>query len=237
VADWSFCDFLHHFSKPEFETNSPYVVTPLSESGVPLQRELYLPPPIGCEELAGSLHEARLWMSGGNTTSSLHFDTHENLMLLLDGEKEVLLWHPNESHKMYMDHFNKYGLSPINVDRVDLQRYPAFAESTPMYARLAAGDALYIPDGWWHLIRSHKRNIAVTFEMHPWEARVGATRQEGMEAMLRRISTPGVFWAEQVRIGHALRRKQAASVPSPFRCAATVASRSIDEIDFHAPSS
>jgi len=38
-------------------------LTPLSEQGVPLRRDLHLPPPLGCEELIGSLHEARLCMS------------------------------------------------------------------------------------------------------------------------------------------------------------------------------
>jgi hypothetical protein len=46
---------------------------------------------------------ARLWMSGGNTTSSLHFDTHDNVLLQIDGAKEVLLWHPNASAELYMD--------------------------------------------------------------------------------------------------------------------------------------
>ena len=60
-------------------------------------------------------------MSAGNTTSSAHFDTHDNLLLQIDGEKEVLLWHPNESALLYSDHHDKWGLSPVNVDRVDLQ--------------------------------------------------------------------------------------------------------------------
>ena len=45
-----------------------------------------------CAELYESLHEARLWMSAGNTTSSIHFDTHENYMLQLDGSKDVYMY-------------------------------------------------------------------------------------------------------------------------------------------------
>ena len=29
------------------------------------------------------------------------------------------------------------------------------------------GDAFYLPDGWWHLIRSHGRNIAIAIEFEP----------------------------------------------------------------------
>ena len=62
---------------------------------------------LACEELYQSLYDARLWMSLGNTTSSAHFDTHENLLLQVDGRKEVLLWHPNETANLYMDHHAK----------------------------------------------------------------------------------------------------------------------------------
>ena len=65
--------------------------------------------------------------------------------LQLDGEKEVLLWHPNETANFYMDHHDKFGLSPVNVDRVDLERFPSVANATTYYARLGAGDAIYIP--------------------------------------------------------------------------------------------
>ena len=83
---------------------------PPSDQGVPLRRELRLPPPLSCEELAGSVHEVRLWMSGGNTTSSLHFDTHDNLMVQLDGTKEIYMWHPRESHHFYSDFHTKFCL-------------------------------------------------------------------------------------------------------------------------------
>ena len=37
-------------------------------------------------------------------------------------------------------------------------------------AHLKKGDALLIPDGWWHQVRtSPGRNVAVTFEFEPYE--------------------------------------------------------------------
>jgi len=90
---------------------------------------------------------------GLHAQSSLHFDTHENILMQLDGEKEILLFHPNETANFYMDHHNKYGLSPVNVDHVDLQRFPRVSNATVMRTRLLPGDAVYLPDGWWHVIR------------------------------------------------------------------------------------
>ena len=49
------------------------------------------------------------------------------------------------------------------MDRVDLQRFPAVSAAAPLFANLTAGDALYIPDGWWHVVHSPKgRNVRRT---------------------------------------------------------------------------
>ena len=151
-------------------------------------------------------------MSGGNTTSSLHFDTHDNLMLQIDGVKEHFLWHPDQSHKTYMDFHNKFGLSPINADRVDLDRFPEFATAPTHYARVGPGDAVYIPDGWWHVIRSHGRNIAVALEFEPYD-RDGFAASWPINAT-ERFRWEGLFWEEQTRIKYAMREKLAPTLPS-----------------------
>ena len=46
---------------------------------------------LACNELYNSMHAVRMWFSRGNTTSSQHFDTHDNLMLQIDGIKDILL--------------------------------------------------------------------------------------------------------------------------------------------------
>ena len=158
-------------------------------------------------------------MSLGNTTSSAHFDTHENLLLQVDGRKEVLLWHPNETANLYMDHHAKFGLSPINVDRVDLERFPSLANATTYLANISAGDAVYIPDGWWHVIRSHDRNIAIALEFAPYRGEHGLWPLRVRE----RKSAPGVYWAEQTKISQAMREALAERIPSritkqPIRC-------------------
>ena len=145
-----------------------YLVTSIAQRGLRLAERLAVPEVLRCAELYHALYDARLWMSLGNTTSSMHFDTHENLLLQLSGEKEVLLWHPDESANFYLDHHEKFGLSPINVDRVDLERFPSVANATTYIANLSAGDAVYIPDGWWHVVRSHSRNVAIALEFAPY---------------------------------------------------------------------
>ena len=93
MAGWTFCQFLQSYRTPEY-MNMLYLVNALPREGR-LRARLGLPSVLRCDALYTGLHDARLWMSRGNTTSSLHFDTHENLLMQIDGAKEVLLWHPN----------------------------------------------------------------------------------------------------------------------------------------------
>ena len=203
MYDWNFCTFIYNYTRPDYK-NMLYVVTPLNERGVALPRHIRVPEVLRCAELHQMVAEARLWMSGGNTTSSLHFDTHDNVMLQLDGTKEVFMWHPRESHKFYSDFHNKFGLSPISADRVDLDRFPEFANAATHRAIMHKGDALFIPDGWWHMVRSHGRNVAIAIEFEPfghdgerhWPADVSS-----------RYRWPGLFWAEQVRIKYEMRER------------------------------
>jgi hypothetical protein len=125
---WDFCKFLREYRKPDAPT---YVIQSITEdrTNVGLLRTLGLPEVFACDDLYRSLHGIRMWMSRGNTTSSQHFDTHDNMMLQIDGTKDIYLAHPNESSLMYMDHHDKYGISPINVDRVDMQRFPKLAQA------------------------------------------------------------------------------------------------------------
>lgn len=224
MYEWNFCDFVRNYTKPEFK-NMLYTVTPLSEPGVDLLRDLRIPEALRCRELRDTIREARLWMSGGNTTSSLHFDTHDNLMLQLDGTKEVLLFHPSQSHHFYSDFHNKFGLSPVSADRVDLDRFPDFANAAAYRTVLRKGDSLYLPDGWWHLIKSLPgRNVAVAIEFEPF---VHHVLPLWPPEVLERYEWKGTFWAESVRIKYEMRQRLGATW---YRSAATSRPVTCDDI-------
>ena len=166
----NFCTFLRDYLKPEFK-DKRYWIAPLTDPGVQLGKHVEMPAVLQCPEMHESVHETRLWMSSGNTTSSLHFDTHDNLLLQVFGTKSVYLFPPSQSHKTYMDYHDRYGLSPVHPERVDLDKWPMFAQlEGGMVAHLRGGDALFIPEGWWHQIRTGpERNAAVTWEFEPYE--------------------------------------------------------------------
>jgi hypothetical protein len=208
----NYCTFLRDYLKPEFK-DKMYLIAPLTDPGVQLGKHVEMPAVLQCPEMHESVHETRLWMSSGNTTSELHFDTHDNLMLQVFGTKtssnpnpnpnpnlmlqvvgtksiqacqcslrrlsspqvfgtkSIYFFPPSQSHKMYMDYHVRYGESPVNPERVDLDKWPMFAQlEGGMVAHLRGGDALFIPEGWWHQIRTGpERNAAVTWEFEPYE--------------------------------------------------------------------
>ena len=63
-------------------------------------------------------------------------------------------------------------MSPVDLTKPDLARFPAFATARPLSCEIRAGDALYLPSFWWHEVRSkpdaHQRNIAVNYWYEPF---------------------------------------------------------------------
>lgn len=163
--DWDFCDFLNRYKTPQWN-NSLYVVTTLGQKPRELREDNLLPVAMSCPELAEETTHVGMWMSAGGTSSSLHFDTSENIFVQLDGDKTMLVGDPLYSREAYLDHHNKFGLSPVHTEHVDIERYPRMMDLPWLTAELEAGDILYIPENWWHHVRSRKRNISINIDFN-----------------------------------------------------------------------
>ena len=160
-VDWNISLFLKRYMKKQWH-NQLYCITPIDARFEPFLPKLNI---FKCPEMQKSITEKRLWMSAGNTTSSLHFDTHDVINLQMYGTKEWFLYEPKIAHHTYMDHHTRYGLSPINTDRVDLRRFPRFGEVVPKRVEMNPGDILFVPAMWWHVVSTyHGKNIGVTYE-------------------------------------------------------------------------
>lgn len=209
--EWSFCDFIDHYRQPEWGKNL-YVVSQLEQTH--LQGDILVPPVLQCNNFLGTslsnqMEYPWLWMSSGNTTSSLHFDTSDNLVNQIDGTKTVLLWSPEYSRQMYIDHHDKFGLSPINVENVDLLRFPKFANGKALVAELRPGDTLYIPKNWWHQIKSYGRNIALNMDWYPYGGFEDEVLPRWPEEIEERVY--GASWSDAVMLEHFIVR----ATPAP----------------------
>ncbi|KAH9785685.1 JmjC domain-containing protein [Citrus sinensis] len=130
-----------------------------------------------------------LWMNNAKSKSSAHYDPHHNLLCIVAGCKQVVLWPPAASPMLYP--MSVYGEasnhSSISLENPDFSIYPR-AEHSGEYSQkviLHAGDALFIPEGWFHQVDSDDLTIAVNFW---WRSSIMSSLSEHMDAYyLRRI--------------------------------------------------
>src|SRR5262249_45920199 len=82
------------------------------------------------------------------------------LLVQIVGRKRVILVPSAQLPLVY----NDIGVfSEGDAERPDLARHPLFAGADPVEVTLHAGDALFIPVGWWHHVRSLGISIAPSF--------------------------------------------------------------------------
>ncbi|KAM3355865.1 putative protein isoform X1 [Capsicum galapagoense] len=138
---------------------------------------------------AKSLASVNLWMNSMKARSSTHYDPHHNLLCIVSGCKEVTLWPPSATPYLYP--LPLYGEasnhSSITLEEPDLSIYPRTAclNGFSQKVILHAGDALFIPEGWFHQVDSEVLTIAVNFW---WRSMTISGMLEHMDAYyLRRI--------------------------------------------------
>lgn len=159
-------------------------------------------------------------MNAGQKTSALHFDSHDAMINQFDGEKEVLLIDPAESHKLYTDFpsessgddarlsYSKFGYSPIEPHSVNLCRYPAAADAAFYNVTIGPGDTLYIPPIWWHIVVSLPRPAR---HSAPLAGRTVGTTLQGdflaQDTPSDVMSAAGLQWAVAMNKGCRVGRK------------------------------
>ncbi|XBI19528.1 hypothetical protein VPH35_061032 [Triticum aestivum] len=129
------------------------------------------------------------WMSRAHMRSSTHYDPHHNLLCVVAGCKKVTLWSPSASPFLYP--MPVYGEasnhSCVSIEEPDYSSYTR-AKYMKEYSErvvLNCGDALFIPEGWYHQVDSDDLTIAINFW---WKSRIMTEMLEHMDAYyLRRI--------------------------------------------------
>ena len=145
---------------------------PLTGGLAALHRDV--PPPPALRNAA--ISSTNVWLNRGAACSSLHYDPRHNLLCTLTGAKTVHLWPPScgaalHPHSPFGESPNHSGLSGVATGGdARLAAATAAAERSDLRfsVTLAPGDALFIPAGWWHLVRSAPATAAVNYWWEPW---------------------------------------------------------------------
>ena len=101
----------------------------------------------------------RAWI-GTPTTVQTHMDQSHNIACVLLGERVVTLFPPDQLPGLYPGPLETAPggaiVSLADLDDPDFDRHPKFREALAVKqtVTLKAGDALFIPYGWWHHIRA-----------------------------------------------------------------------------------
>jgi hypothetical protein len=101
----------------------------------------------------------RAFLYWGSYTDWHFHPTDEALMCQVVGDKEVLLLPPNDNSWQALYPVARAQGRMYGIDRA---RFPKFNDLHPQRVIVSAGDALYIPVYWWHVVATRDRNFGVT---------------------------------------------------------------------------
>jgi lysine-specific demethylase 8 len=115
-----------------------------------------------------------MFVGPANTVTGFHQDIHDNWFCQIRGVKEVILIPKEQTHFMCVSPKYNLGsvLSHINISKLNRpsREADAFEKTHGYYARVEAGDALFIPKNTWHAVVSLSPSISLAvFGLTPLE--------------------------------------------------------------------
>ncbi|KFY33288.1 hypothetical protein V494_07744 [Pseudogymnoascus sp. VKM F-4513 (FW-928)] len=113
----------------------------------------------------GDVYDANIWIGTPPTFTPLHKDPNPNLFVQLSSSKKVRVFEPRQGQAIFAAVRRKIGASPTAAfrgeemmqgrERVELKEAVwNHANSDGHEVTVRPGDALFIPKGWWHSIKS-----------------------------------------------------------------------------------
>lgn len=139
--------------------------------------DVHVLPFLACSYGTDYLDIANIWWGSNGIESVIHNDDQDNVNCLFSGRKRMIFWHPEwkkniETHRCgWVDTdierqtdpgYQAYGAfgGRIDVDAVDLGRYPSWGTMPWWDAQMEPGDCLFIPTMWYHQVKSTGRSLA-----------------------------------------------------------------------------
>ncbi len=103
-----------------------------------------------------------LWMGPAGCRAPLHIDPLHNFAVQLFGRKRWTLFPASQQPSLYLPStLSSPHFSPVDVESPQLERFPRYADATPLVVDLEPGEILFVPSGWAHHVRSLSLSISV----------------------------------------------------------------------------
>ena len=114
---------------------------------------------LGCDVMINA------WFGPWSTVSPLHQDPYDNLLSQVIGFKYVRLYSNSIDRSSIYAHQDRLldNTSQVDIDDYDSSKYPQFSSLPFTECLLKPGQMLYIPNGFWHYVRSLSTSFSINF--------------------------------------------------------------------------
>jgi hypothetical protein len=104
--------------------------------------------------------KAFFWFGPNGTITPLHHDPVNLIFVQVYGRKVWQIIPPYYTHLLY----NYRGVfSEVDIENPDYEKYPLFQKIPIIEVTLEPGDAIFMPVGWWHAVKSLDISISMSF--------------------------------------------------------------------------
>ncbi|CAJ1442553.1 unnamed protein product [Effrenium voratum] len=95
----------------------------------------------------GGIANAKLWTGQQGIAMPLHYDSADNMYVMLSGRKRALLAEPGQMDVFYRypNKHPKVGSSQVNLSNPNLAEHPRFARAKLWETVVGPGDVLFLP--------------------------------------------------------------------------------------------
>lgn len=100
-----------------------------------------------------------LWIGPKGTVTPTHHDVCSLVHLQVVGSKKWWLVHPLDTPNIY-NHHHVY--SKVDLEKPDYDKYPRLKNAHIYEITVNSGEALFLPVGWWHSVKSLEPSISIS---------------------------------------------------------------------------
>jgi len=111
----------------------------------------------------GSFLRSRIFMAPTGSVTALHRDLPENIYVMVNGHKKILLFPPELDlypNSVFSKHPNFSQADPENPDEI---KFHNLKNAQAYTVELKSGETLFIPSLWWHHLRNIEESVAINF--------------------------------------------------------------------------
>jgi len=118
------------------------------------------------------------FFGGKDTSVRIHYDIDMSNVLHTQvyGRKRVVLIAPEYNELLYRLPLNTYSL--VDIDKPDYEKYPGLRFVNASECILEAGDSIFMPSGYWHLMTYLNGGISVAYR------KIGVTNKIRLQGVL-----------------------------------------------------